>query len=81
MAEFGEWNSKGATLSDVTAHKEYGVSRDFIVNGIRSGNLGTRGRVSILFDNTALVQAASISCATASATLMPSTPADRIPPE
>ena len=31
MAERGEWNRKGATLSDVTAKAEYGVSRDFIV--------------------------------------------------
>jgi len=42
MAEYGEWNKKGATLSDVTAHKEYGVSRDFIVNGIQSGKLEYR---------------------------------------
>ena len=42
MAEYGEWNRKGATLSDVTAHKEYGVSRDFIVKGIRAGNLEYR---------------------------------------
>ncbi len=31
MAEYGEWNRKGATLSDVTAHKEYGVDSDFVV--------------------------------------------------
>jgi hypothetical protein len=31
MAEYGEWNRKGAVLSDVTAQKEYGVTRDFIV--------------------------------------------------
>ncbi len=37
MAEYGEWNRKGATLSDVTAQKEYGVSRDFIGRGIRAG--------------------------------------------
>ena len=24
MAEYGEWNRKGAVLSDVTAQKEYG---------------------------------------------------------
>lgn len=42
MAEYGEWNRKGATLSDVTAQKEYGVSRDFIVNGIRAGKLEYR---------------------------------------
>jgi hypothetical protein len=42
MAEYGEWNRKGATLSDVTAQKEYGVTRDFIVNGIRAGKLEYR---------------------------------------
>jgi len=42
MAEYGEWNRKGATLSDVTAQKEYGVSRDFIVKGIRAGRLEYR---------------------------------------
>jgi hypothetical protein len=33
MAEFGEWNRKGAALSEVTAEKEYGVTPDFIVKG------------------------------------------------
>jgi coenzyme F420-reducing hydrogenase delta subunit len=42
MAEYGEWNRKGATLSDVTAKKEYGVDRDFIVKGIRAGKLEYR---------------------------------------
>jgi len=42
MAEYGEWNRKGATLSDVTASKEYGVDRDFIVKGIRAGKLEYR---------------------------------------
>ena len=42
MAQDGEWNRKGATLSDVTAQKEYGVSRDFIVKGIRAGKLEYR---------------------------------------
>lgn len=42
MAEYGEWNRKGATLSDVTATKEYGVSRDLIVKGIRAGQLEYR---------------------------------------
>jgi coenzyme F420-reducing hydrogenase delta subunit len=42
MAEYGEWNRKGATLSDVTAKKEYGVDRDFIVKGIQAGNLEYR---------------------------------------
>ena len=34
MAEYGEWNRKGAVLSDVTAQKEYGITREFIVEGI-----------------------------------------------
>src|SRR5262245_51377526 len=42
MAEYGEWNRKGATLSDVTAQKEYGVTRDFLVKGIRAGKLEYR---------------------------------------
>ncbi len=42
MAEYGEWNRKGATLSDVTAKKEYGVERDFIIKGIRAGKLEYR---------------------------------------
>ena len=42
MAEYGEWNRKGATLSDVTAKKVYGVDRDFIVKGIRAGKLEYR---------------------------------------
>ncbi len=42
MAEYGEWNRKGATLSDVTAKKEYGVSPDFIMKGIRAGKLEYR---------------------------------------
>jgi hypothetical protein len=42
MAEHGEWNRKGATLSDVTAKKEYGVSYEFIVEGIQAGELEYR---------------------------------------
>ena len=42
MSEHGEWNRKGATLSDVTAKKEYGVDRNFIVKGIRAGRLEYR---------------------------------------
>ena len=42
MAEDGEWNRKGATLSDKTAKKEYGVDRDFIVKGIQAGRLEYR---------------------------------------
>jgi hypothetical protein len=42
MAEYGEWNRKGAVLSDVTAEKEYGVTRDFIVKGVQAGELEFR---------------------------------------
>ena len=42
MAEYGEWTRKGATLSDVTALKEYGVDYTFIVNGISAGKLEYR---------------------------------------
>jgi len=42
MAEYGEWNKKGATLSDVTAQKEYGISRDLVIKGIESGQLEYR---------------------------------------
>ena len=42
MAEYGEWNRKGAVLSDVTAQKEYGVARDFIMKGIQVGKLEYR---------------------------------------
>jgi len=42
MAEYGEWNRKGATLSNVTAKAEYGVDWDFIVKGINAGKLEYR---------------------------------------
>jgi len=42
MVENGKWTRKGATLSDVTAHKEYGVSQEFIVKGIQAGRLEYR---------------------------------------
>lgn len=42
MAEYGEWNQKGATLSDVTAKAEYGIDYAFIVNGIKAGILEYR---------------------------------------
>jgi hypothetical protein len=42
MAQYGEWTRKGATLSDVTARKEYGVDSDFVVNGINAGKLEYR---------------------------------------
>jgi hypothetical protein len=42
VAEYGEWNRKNATLSDVTAKSDYGVDRDFIIKGIRAGKLEYR---------------------------------------
>ena len=45
MAEYGEWNRKGAMLSDVTAKAEYGVDRDFIIKGIETGKLEYRDGV------------------------------------
>ena len=42
MAEYGEWNRKGATLSDTTAEVEYGVNRDFIIKGIEAAKLEYR---------------------------------------
>ena len=51
MAEYGEWNRKGATLSDITAKKEYGVDRDFIVKGIRAGKLEYRPEHPITIAN------------------------------
>src|SRR5271170_4750724 len=42
MADYGGWNRKGAVLSDVTAQKEYGVTREFVVAGINAGKLEYR---------------------------------------
>ena len=42
MAEYGEWNRKGAVLSEKTAQKEYGLTRAFILKGIESGELEFR---------------------------------------
>jgi hypothetical protein len=42
MAEYGEWNRKGASLSDKTARKEYKVDQEFIIKGIESGKLEFR---------------------------------------
>ena len=37
-----EWNRKGATLSNKTAEKEYGLTWEEIVRGIRAGKLQYR---------------------------------------
>ena len=42
MAEYGEWNRKGASLSDKTARKEYKVDQEFIIKGIEAGKLEYR---------------------------------------
>ena len=44
MADFDEsaWQRKGATLSDKTARKEYGLTQDEIVEAIRDGQLQYR---------------------------------------
>ncbi len=52
MAEYGEWTRQGATLTEVTAQKEYGIDRDFIVAGIRAGKL--EYREAAMFGNPCL---------------------------
>ena len=42
MADNSEWTRKGATLSDVTAQTEYGVTREFIIKGIKGAQLEFR---------------------------------------
>jgi hypothetical protein len=42
MGEYGEWNRKGAVLSDVMTQKEYGITGEFIVEGIRAGKIDFR---------------------------------------
>lgn len=44
MADFDDsaWQRKGATLSDKTALKEYGLTQDEIVEAIRAGELQYR---------------------------------------
>ena len=39
---YGEWGRKGATLSDTTAQKEYGLTYEEIVRAIQSGALQFR---------------------------------------
>ncbi|HQN31484.1 MAG TPA: hypothetical protein PKX20_10195 [Methanothrix soehngenii] len=42
MAEYGEWNRKGDSLSDKTARREYKVDQEFIIKGIEAGKLEYR---------------------------------------
>ena len=44
-----EWQRKGATLSDKTAQKEFGLTQDEIVQAIRAGKL--RYRLNSVFGN------------------------------
>lgn len=39
---FTEWQQKGATLSNATACKEYGLTRNEIIDAIQSGDLDSR---------------------------------------
>jgi hypothetical protein len=41
-SEYGIWVEKGATLSDKTAQKEFGLTRQEIVEAIRAGKLQYR---------------------------------------
>ena len=52
MAEYGEWNRKGATFSDVTAKKEYGVDLKFIIKVIRARKL--EYREGVMWENSYL---------------------------
>jgi hypothetical protein len=38
----GEWQQKGATLSDKTARKEFGLTQDEIIRAVRAGALHYR---------------------------------------
>ena len=44
-----QWHRKGATLSDKTARKEFGLTQDEIVEAIRAGKL--QSRVSSIHGN------------------------------
>jgi hypothetical protein len=44
-----EWSRKGATLSDKTARKEFGLTQDEIVTGIDAGQL--QYRVGVIHGN------------------------------
>ncbi|MEA3488339.1 MAG: hypothetical protein U9R10_03695 [Euryarchaeota archaeon] len=43
------WTTKGATLSDKSARKEFGVTQDEIIDGINDGKL--QYRVNYVYDN------------------------------
>jgi len=37
MASDGAWTQKGATLSDTSARKEFGMTQEEIIEGIKAG--------------------------------------------
>ncbi|HEY6340153.1 MAG TPA: hypothetical protein VIY49_01565 [Bryobacteraceae bacterium] len=39
---YGEWGQKGATLSDKSARKEFGLTQEEIIDAIRAGKLQYR---------------------------------------
>jgi hypothetical protein len=50
MEDLGaEWQQKGATLSDKTARKEFGLTQDEIVRAVRAGTL--HYRLSSIYGN------------------------------
>lgn len=49
MADGQEWTDKGATLSDKSARKEFGLKQDEIVAAIRAGKL--QYRVAYIYEN------------------------------
>ncbi len=49
MTGSSEWTRKGAVITDGTACKDYGVTRDFLVQGIRAGKLDYRD--SVIYGN------------------------------
>jgi hypothetical protein len=42
MADDGEWARKGASIDGPTAERQYGVTREFILRGVRAGKLESR---------------------------------------
>ncbi len=42
MASDGAWTEKGATLSDKSARKEFGITQEEIIEGIKAGKLQYR---------------------------------------
>ncbi len=43
------WNEKGATFSDKSARKEYGITQEEIIEGINNGKL--QYKINYIYDN------------------------------